>query len=326
MTETFVKTRVVGVDISYDETTCAIVDIRGRILAKETFGTQEFQDISSFVNKLSEVIVMIGEASGGFEHVRSVGISTPSGNFLTGCIENSPNMPWKGVVPLSAMLRDRLGVAVAVGNDAHCIALGEYTYGSAHGMHDFLVITIGHGLGGYAFVDRHFLIGAHGFGGELGHSCVAEDGRQCGCGLKGCLEAYVAEKGIIQNAKDLMAESDQPSLLRNYEKITPKIVTQCCDQGDAMAQEVYRRAGRILGVALANYAALLDPEAIIIAGGISKAGNWIVGPTQEAFDEQVFGNIKGKVKLLLSDLDSRERDVLGASALAWEVKEYSLFK
>lgn len=326
MIEAFVKTRVVGVDISYDETTCAVVDIRGRILANEKFSTQDFPEISGFVNKLTEVIVTIGEASGGFEHIRSVGISSPSGNYKTGCIENSPNMPWKGVVPLSAMLRDRLGVAVAVGNDAHCIALGEYTYGCAHGMHDFLVITIGHGLGGYAFVDRHFLIGSHGFGGELGHSCMVENGRQCGCGLQGCLETYVAEKGIIQHAKELMAESDQPSLLRNYEQINPRIVTQCCEEGDAMAQEVYRRAGHMLGIAMANYAALLDPEAIIIAGGISKAGKWILEPVQKAFNEHIFRNIKGKVKIMLSDLDSRERDVLGASALAWEVKEYSLFK
>ena len=235
-------------------------------------------------------------------------------------------MPWKGVIPLGAMLRDRLGLAVAVGNDSHAIALGEQMFGSAHGMRDFAIVTIGHGLGNFMCSSKHMHLGAHGFAGELGHTCVVDNGRQCECGLKGCLEAYVAEKGIVRTAKELLAESDEPSLMRDLNKIKPKTISDCCEQGDKLAIEVYRRTGHLLGIALANFAAVFDPEAIILAGGVIKAGKWLLDPAEQSFNEHLFHNIRGKVKLLPSLLDNRERDVLGASALAWEVKEYSLFK
>lgn len=326
MTQAVIKTRVIGIDVSIDVTTCAIVDIRGRIVAKDEIPTREHPTISTFVNELCEKVVTLAEANGGYDTIRSVGLSVPSGNNLTGCIENAPNLPWKGVIPLAAMLRDRLGLAVALGNDAHCIALGEYVFGSAHGLRDFLVVTIGHGLGSYSCVNKRFVLGSHGFGGELGHTCVVDNGRQCECGLKGCLETYVAEKGIVRTAMEMLEASDEPSLMRNCDVITPRIVKKCCDEGDKMAIEVFRKAGYLLGISLANYAATFDPEAIIISGGISKAGHWLLDPVEESFNLHLFNNIRGKVKILLSALDNRERDVLGASALAWEVKEYSLFK
>ena len=152
------------------------------------------------------------------------------------------------------------------------------------------------------------------------------NGRQCECGLRGCLETYVAEKGILRTAKELMESSDAPSLMRDYERLSPRIIKECCDQGDEMAIEVFRRTGEVLGRAIANYVAVIDPEAVIIAGGISKAGHWLFDPVEKAYNEHVFHNLRGKVKLLVSSLETRERDVLGASALAWEVKEYSLFK
>lgn len=321
-----IKTKVIGVDISINATTYAIVDLRGNILAKDQFVTSEYDNVNNYVNVLAEKIIFLAEENGGLEHVRSVGISAPSGNYVTGCIENSPNMPWKGVIPLGAMLRDRLGLAVALGNDSHAIALGEQMFGSAHGMRDFAVVTIGHGLGNFLCSYRHMHLGAHGFAGELGHTCVVDNGRQCECGLKGCLEAYVAEKGIVRTAKELLAESDEPSLMRDLSEIKPKSISRCCEQGDKLAIEVYRRTGHLLGISLANFAAVYDPEAIILAGGVIKAGKWLLDPTEESFNEHLFHNIRGKVKLLPSLLDNRERDVLGASALAWEVKEYSLFK
>lgn len=326
MVSTAIKTRVIGIDVSYENTTCAIVDLRGRIIAQTDFNSAEYPNINKFVNKLCDTIVELAESNGGYETIRSIGVSAPSGNYITGCIENSPNMPWKGVIPLAAMLRDRLGVAVALGNDSHAIALGEYTYGYAHGMKDFAIVTIGHGLGCYSCSRGEFMLGAHGFGGELGHTCVVDNGRACGCGLKGCLEAYVAEKGIIKTAQEILEESDKPSLMRDLEKITPREIKTCCDKGDELAIEVYRRTGYLLGIALANYATITDPEAIIIAGGVAKAGDWLFKPMKESFNEHLFHNIHGKVKLLPSALENRERDVLGASALAWEVKEYSLFK
>ena len=326
MNDSVVKKRVVGVDISYNATTFAIVDVRGNILAKDQFPTCDYPDINTFVSVLSERILEMVEANGGYETIRSVGISASSANFMLGSIVNSPNMPWKGVIPLAALLRDRLGLAVALANDAHVVALGEQAFGSAHGMRDFIIVTLGTGMGSCIFSEGSANIGYNGFAGEIGHTCVSLNGRQCGCGNKGCLETYTGAKGIIQTAREVLAESDEPSLMRQADELTPKLITQYCEQGDRLAVEVYRRTGEILGLGLANYASLLNPEAIIFTGGISKAGHWLLDPAKEAFDAHVFHNIQGKVKFLISELDDRERDVLGASVLAWNVKEYSLFK
>ena len=326
MEEYNLKTKVVGVDISTESTTYAIVDIRGNILAEDSFGTSDYPDVNNFVTALSEKIVMLVEANGGYETIRSIGVSSPSASSVTGCLENAPNLPWKGVVPLAAMLRDRLGLAVGLANDAHISALGEYTFGSAHGMQNFVIISLGVGVGSCFFSAGHEHQGHHGFAGEFGHTCVVDGGRECGCGHQGCLESYVGAVGIVRTAKELMVESDAPTLMRELEKLSPRTIAECCDKGDEMAIEVFRRTGYMLGIGLANYASLIDPEAIILTGGISHAGKWIVDPAYESFETHVFGNLKGKVRILLSKLDDRERDVLGASALAWSVPEYSLFK
>jgi glucokinase len=239
-------------------------------------------------------------------------------------MENSPNMPWKGVIPIAAMMRDRLGLAVALANNATVIALGEHAFGCAHGMRDFIVITLGSGMGSCLFSNGMIHKGLDGYAGEIGHTCVVVNGRQCGCGNRGCLEAYTAAKGIVLTAKEVLAESDKPSQMRDVEKLTPKLIAGFCDQGDELAIEVYRRTGEMLGVGLANYASIINPEAFILTGGIPKAGNWLLEPTKESFERHVFHNTRDKVKLLVSDLESR--DILGASVLAWEVREYSLFK
>lgn len=319
------KTRVIGVDISVEKTTFAIVDIRGHIVASGDFKTLDYLNVDDFVSELSKELVVLIEDNGGFESIRSVGVSAPSANFRTGCIENAPNMPWKGVIPLAAMLRDRLGLAVAITNDSKAIAMGEYTFGSGHGMRDFAIITIGHGLGCGFYCHGKLVNGHSGLSGEFGHSCIVPNGRKCECGLEGCLETYVAEKGIIRTAKDMLAESQEPSLMRDI-TLTPKTIMECCEKGDQMAIEVYNKTGKILGIALANFASVTDPEAIIITGGISHAGHWLFDPLWESFDNHIFHNMRGKVKILESTLNGRERDVLGASVLAWNVKEYSLFK
>ena len=326
MYTTKMKERVVGVDIGLELTTYAIVDLRGNIIARDHFPTDEYATISSFVSKLAESIMFLAETNGGYETIRSVGISCPSANFKTGCMENAPNMPWKGVIPLAALLRDRLGLAVAVGNDCHVMGLGEHAFGCAHGMKDFIMLGLGHGVGSCVFTRNKAHFGANGFAGEIGHTCVVDNGRQCTCGLKGCLEAYVSTRGIVMTAKEVLEESDKPSLMRDVEKLSPKIITEFCDQGDELAIEVYRRTGYVLGISMATVASQLDPEAIILAGGIHHAGKWLIDPAQASFDQHVFHNIRGKVKLLITTLDDRERDLLGASALAWEVEEYSLFK
>ena len=301
MEENNLKTTVVGVDISIETTTYAMVDVRGNILAEDAFPTLDYPDVNNYVTALSEKIVMMVEQNGGYETIRSIGVSCPSASTVSGCIENAANLPWKGIVPLSAMLRDRIGLAVGLSNDAHISALGEYTFGSAHGMTNFIIVSLGVGIG----------------------SCFFSDGK---CGNKGCLEAYVGAKGIIKTAEELMAESDAPTMMRSLEKLSPRTIKECCDKGDEMAIEVYRRTGLILGQGLATYASLIDPEAIIFTGGISHAGHWLLDPAKEMLDKLVFGNLKNKVRLLVSRLDDRERDVLGASALAWSVPEYSLFK
>lgn len=322
-----IKTKVVGVDISNELTTYAIVDVRGNILAEDSFPTQDYPDVNNFVTSLSEKIVMLVEANGGYETIRSIGVSSPSASSVSGCIENAANLPWKGVVPLSAMLRDRIGLAVGLSNDAHVSALGEYTFGSAHGMRNFIIVSLGVGIGSCFFAEGDEHQGHSGYAGEFGHTCVAPDsGRLCGCGHRGCLETYVGAKGIVLTAQEVMQESDKTTLMRELEKLSPRTIAECCDKGDELAIEVYRRTGHVLGLGLANYASIVDPEAIILTGGISHAGKWIVAPAYESFEDHVFGNLRGKVKILTSQLNDRERDVLGASALAWSVPEYSLFK
>ena len=321
-----IKTRVVGIDVRETKTTYALVDVRGEIIAQDYFSTADYPNVSDFVTELSERIVMIVEENGGYEQVRSVGISAPSGNFLTGCIENAPNMPWKGVVPLAAMLQDRLGLAVALANDAHITALGEKAYGSAHGMKDFIVVSVSHGgLGSCIFINGMPHLGVNGFAGEVGHTCVVPDGRQCGCGRQGCLETYASDRGLVKTAEELIAEGS-PTLMSDLEVLDVRTIADCCDKGDRVAIEAFRRVGFILGLGLANYASMLNPEAIILTGDITQAGKWLLKPMRASFEEHVFHNVRGATRLLVSILKEGERDVLGASALAWDVKEYSLFK
>ena len=322
-----IKTRVVGVDIREVRTTYAVVDIRGEIIAMDYFMTMDYPDISDYVSALSEKIIMLVEENGGYEMIRSIGMSAPSANFMTGCIENAANMPWKGVVPLAAMLRDRLGLAVALANDAHVTALGEKAFGSAHGLKDFVVVSISHGgLGSCIFMDGKPHLGVNGFAGEVGHSCVEVGGRECGCGRRGCLETYCSDKGLVRTVEELLKAEELPSALKGLKNISVQTVAYYCDQGDQVAIEAMRRLGFMLGLGLANYASILNPEAIILTGDMMQAGKWLLKPMRKSFDEHVFHNIQGETRLLVSILKEGERDVLGASALAWDVKEYSLFK
>lgn len=320
------KTRVVGVDIEIDVTTYAIVDIRGTIIAIDHFSTSDYPIVSEYVAVLSDKIVTLVEANGGYETVRSVGISAPSGNFLTGSIENAANLPWKGNIPLAALMRDSLGLAVAVGNDAHASAIGERVYGSAHGLQNFVVVSMGHGgVGSCFFSNGRAHLGDSGSAGEIGHICVEDHGRLCGCGRQGCLERYVSVGGLIQTAREILAESSEDSLMRQLSELTPEAIGECCDEGDQLALKVYRQTGEMFGIGLSFYASVINPEAIILTGGLTNQWKWLEEPTQLSFNEHLFPNLRGKVELQVSILTDAERDVMGASALAWEVEEYSLF-
>ena len=301
MTQENIKTRVVGVDIKLERTTIAIVDVRGNVISKSDFPTGYNPNVGDFISTLSNNIISLLEANGGYETIRSVGICCSSANFLTGCIENAANLPWKGVVPMAAMLRDRLGLAVALGNNAHARALGEHAYGMAHGMKDFILVTLGSGMGSCFFSNGQQHLGRDGFAGEVGHTCAKHDGR-------------------------VLAESDEPSLLRQVEDVTPEELKMFCDQGDKLTIEVMNRTGYMLGLGLANYASVINPEAIIFTGNVSHIGDWLLNPAYEAFNSHVFHNIEGKVRFLLSNFEDSEANLLGASVLAWNVKEYSLFK
>ena len=326
MIQNAIKSRVVGVDISLERTSIGIIDIRGEIIATDYFVSSEHPYIGDYLSVLCEHILNLVEANGGYETIRSVGISSPSGNFRTSSIENAPNMPWKGVIPLAAMLRDRLGIAVALANNAHAMALGEQTFGAAHGMRDFAVVSIGHGLGSCLFSNGMAHLGNDGFAGELGHTCFVPNGRLYGCGKRGCLETYTAANGIVLTAQEVLAECPEPSMLRQVEKLSPRIIQEFCELGDELSIETYRRTGYYLGLGLANYASILNPEAIVFTGGIAQAGKWLFDPAYESFEEHVFHNLKGRVKFIVSNLENRTRNMLGASVLAWGVKEYSLFK
>jgi len=322
-----IKTRVVGIDIRENRTTYAVVSVRGEIIAQDHFRTSDYSEISEYVSALAENVLSLVEENGGYETVRSVGISAPSANYLTGCIENAANLKWKGVIPLAAMLQDQLGLAVAVANDAHITALGEKAYGSAHGMKDFIIVSISHGgLGSCIFTNGLPHLGFNGFAGEVGHTCVEVDGRQCGCGRRGCLETYVSDRGLVKTAEEEIAKSKEPTLMSELDELNINTIVDCCEIGDRVAIETFRRVGSMLGVGLANYASVINPEAIILTGDMMAAGKWLLKPMRQAFDEHVYRNIRGKVRILVSILKEGERDVLGASALAWDVKEYSLFK
>ena len=320
------KRRVVGVNIGLDATSYAIVDVRGNVIAQDEFPTLEHPNISEFVTFLSEKLVELMELNGGYDTIRSVGVGVLSGNFVKGCIEHSPSLPWKGEVPLASMMRDQLGMAVAVGNNAHVRALGEQVFGKAHGMSDFIVITLGPGLGSCVFSNGRPHLGHEGFAGEIGHVCVNPNGRKCGCGGQGCLETYCAEEGIVLSAQKMMNRTEKPSLLRYYDMLTVPLIVEACEQGDELAREVMRRTGEILGMGIANYASVANPEAIIFTGTVSRSGHWLFDSAKQAFEENVFHNMRGKIKFLTSTLTDMEQNVLGASVLAWQVKEYSLFK
>ena len=322
-----IKSKVIGINVDTTTTAIAVVDLRGNILAQDYIPTQDYPNVNNFVEVLSERVITLAENNGGYENIRSVGMCAPSANYLTGCIENAANMPWKGIVPIAAMLRDSIGLAVALGNDAHVTALGEWAYGVAHGMDNFIVVTlVGSGLGSCFFSNGQAHLGSDGFAGEFGHTCIEDGGRQCSCGRKGCLEEYVSTRGIIQTARDLMEASDAPSTLRQLPELTLDAIAACADQGDEMAKEVWKRTAEILGRALSNYASVINPEAIVLTGMLINYVDRMWPAMEKAFLENVFGNIRDKVKVVVSKINDHERNVLGASALAWKVKEYSLFK
>ncbi len=313
------KNLVAGVDIDGMLTTYALVDEFGKIYAKGSFSTAGYKEFKNFVARLRDEILELSNMLDIPHNVMAVGISAPNSNYYTGEIENAANLQWKGKLPLGEMLSELFDdKPVVVTNDANAAAIGEMIYGGAKGIKDFVVITLGTGLGSGIVVDGNVLYGHDGYAGELGHIIINKNGRQCGCGRKGCLECYASSKGLKETALELLASSDAPSKLRNIpaEELTSKEIARVAKSGDSIAKKAFDITGEILGEALANLVAISSPQAIFLCGGVANAKNLILNPTKRAMEKNVLPLWRGKVKLELTSLEHENSPILGAAALA----------
>ena len=326
MTEDSLKPYVIGLDLGGTNSVFGIVDSRGDIKATTAIKTQGYGDnVEAYVDASVEALKIIIDQVGGIDKIKAMGIGAPNGNYYNGTIEFAPNREWgrKGVVPLAKLFSDKLGIPVALTNDANAAAIGEMTYGVARGMKNFIVITLGTGVGSGIVINGQLVYGCDGFAGELGHVIVKENGRQCGCGRKGCLETYCSATGVARSAREFLNNSDEPSLLRELdpEKITSYDVAVAAGKGDKIANEIFEFTGKILGEACADFAAFSSPEAFIFFGGLTKAGDLIMNPIKKAYDETVLNIFKGKAKFLVSGLEGSSAAVLGASAVGWDIQD-----
>lgn len=318
------KPYVVGIDIGGTNTVFGIVDARGTIIASGSIKTGTYEHADDYVTEVCKNLLPLIVENGGVEKIKGIGIGAPNGNYYSGTIEFAPNLPWKGVIPLAAMFEERLGIPTALTNDANAAAIGEMTYGAARGMKDFIMITLGTGVGSGIVINGQVVYGHDGFAGELGHAIIRrENGRLCGCGRHGCLETYCSATGVARSAREFLTARTEPSLLRAIpaENITSKDVYDAAVQGDKLAQDIFEFTGAILGEAMADFIAFSSPEAIVLFGGLAKSGDYIMKPIQKAIDENILTIYKGKTKLLVSELKDSDAAVLGASALGWELKE-----
>ena len=324
-TQSTIKPYVIGLDLGGTNSVFGIVDARGEIKATTAIKTGGFTSAEDYVAASVEALQPIIEQVGGIETIKAMGIGAPNGNYYKGTIEFAPNLPWAhdGIVPLAKMFSDKLnGVPVALTNDANAAAIGEMVYGVARGMKNFIVITLGTGVGSGIVVNGQLLYGHDGFAGELGHVIMRrENGRTCGCGRTGCLEAYCSATGVARTAREILSTTERPSLLRDIDpaEITSLDVSIAAEKGDELANEIYEFTGNMLGEACADFAAFSSPEAFIFFGGMTKAGELIMKPIRESYDKHVLKIFKGKAKFLVSGLDGSSAAVLGASAVGWEV-------
>ena len=315
------KPYVIGLDLGGTNSVFGIVDARGEIKATTAIKTGGFKSADAYVDACVNALQPIIEEVGGIETIMAMGIGAPNGNYYHGTIEYAPNLPWAHdiIVPLADMFSERLGIPAALTNDANAAAIGEMTYGVARGMKNFIMLTLGTGVGSGVVVDGKLVYGSNGFAGELGHvSTHCHEGRQCGCGRKDCLETYCSATGLARTAREILVKDARPSILRGLspERITSLDVSIAAEKGDEIAQEIYRFTGHMLGEACADFAVFSAPEAFIFFGGMTKAGELIMKPIRERYLEEVHPLFKN-VKFLVSGLDGSNAAVLGASAVGW---------
>ena len=313
----------IGIDIGGTNTKYGIVNHRGEILEKGDLKTDGYPKIEGYIdalyNTLNPVIKSFDK-----QNVIGIGIGAPNGNYYNGTIEYAPNLKWKGIIPIAKMVSEKFGVPAALTNDANAAAVGEMTYGAARGMKDFIMITLGTGVGSGIVANGHLILGHDGFAGELGHTIIVPGGRlHEGTGMLGSLETYASATGVAKTAEELLKKySDKSSLLREYgkNKIDSKVVYECAVKGDEIAKKVYKFTGKILGEALANFVMFSSPEAIILFGGLTKAGDLIMKPTKKNMEKNLLPIFQNKVKLIFSELLESDAAILGASALVWEMR------
>jgi len=310
---------VAGVDMGGTNTVVGLVTQDGECLAESSLRTQESHEFKGFIARLVGEIGDLQQKILSGCALQGVGVGAPNGSYYTGEIINAANLRWKGTLPLRNALASTLGVPVSITNDANAATLGEMHYGAAKGMKNFIYVTLGTGLGSGFVVDGNLLLGNEGLAGELGHISIKPSGRQCGCGKKGCLETYVSAPGLRRTTFKLLSDSILPSPLRsrNYDHISAKVIADYAMQGDKVAMAAFEYTGKILGMALANVVAMLNPEAIFLFGGLSNAGGLIFEPTKRHMESNLFPIFKNKVKLLPTGLGDKNAGVLGAAALIW---------
>ena len=310
----------IGIDIGGTGTKFGIVDRVGNVLFSSEISTKKHKEVDTFIDELFDSLQPLIEKAGGIGRMKGIGVGAPNGNFYTGTIEYAPNLPWKGIIPLAKLIEDKFQLPVILTNDANAAAIGEMMYGAAQGMRDFIMITLGTGVGSGFVANGQLIYGHDGFAGELGHTIVMPDGRlHEGTGKKGSLESYASATGVTLTALELLEKNDEASLLRSVprDQMNSKAVFDAAIKGDKLAQDIFEFTGKILGLALANAVMISSPEAIILFGGLTKAGDLILKPTRESMEANLIQIFQNKVKILVSHLKESDAAILGASALVW---------
>lgn len=314
---------VIGIDIGGTGTKFGIVDRNGNVLFSSEISTKKHKEIGTYMDELHDSLYPLIQRAGGQGRIKGIGVGAPNGNFYTGTIEYAPNLPWKGIIPLAKLIEDKFRLPVALTNDANAAAIGEMMYGAAQGMKDFIMITLGTGVGSGIVANGQLIYGHDGFAGELGHTIIIPDGRlHEGTGKYGSLESYASATGVMLTAIEMLEKSTEDSLLRNVPKedLDSKKVYDAAILGDKLAKQIFEYTGKILGLALANFTMFSSPQAIILFGGLTKAGDYILKPTKEHMEANLIQVFQNKVKILVSHLKESDAAILGASALAWEIK------
>ena len=311
----------IGIDIGGTGTKYGIVDRDGNVLFSGEISTKKHKTVNTFIDDLHEAVSEVIDKAGGTGRMKGMGVGAPNGNYYTGTIEYAPNLPWQGIIPLAKLISDKFQLPVTLTNDANAAAIGEMMYGAAKGMKDFIMITLGTGVGSGIVANGQLIYGHDGFAGELGHTIVIPDGRiHAGTGKKGSLESYASATGVRLTAIEFLEKSKKPSLLKKVpsDMLDSKAVYDAAIEGDELAKEIFNYTGRILGIALANAVMTTSPEAIILFGGLTKSGDFILKPTRDSMEDNLIQVFQNKVRILISHLKEAHAAILGASALVWE--------